>query len=61
VVVHNDLHALSEMLQLIWRTRIRKFESINVYVPSSRMRGLLQDWLDSNNDKELAMKISANK
>ena len=40
-----DMYALSEMIQLIWRARIRKGESINVYIPSSRMRKLLKQWL----------------
>lgn len=41
-----DRWALSEMLQWIWRSAIRNGEAIWIYVPSSRMRGLLQGWLD---------------
>ena len=37
--------ALSEMLQWIWRSAIRNNEPINLFVPSSRMRKLLCDWL----------------
>ena len=44
------MFALSEMLQWIWRSRIRQGESINIYVPSKRMRNLLLDWL---NGKEI--------
>jgi len=40
------LYALSEMIQWMWRSRIRQHKPINIYVPSNRMRGLLQDWLD---------------
>ena len=41
-----DAYALSEMLQLIWRSRIRNGENINVYIPSKRMRDLFKEWLD---------------
>jgi len=40
-----DMWALSEMLQWIWRSRIRKGHSIKLYVPSERMRDLLKKWL----------------
>lgn len=43
--VDQDKYALSEMLQWIWRSRIRKGEPINIYIPSRRMRGLLMKWL----------------
>jgi hypothetical protein len=47
VKVNEDLYALSEMIQWIWRSRIRKDndEIINLYIPSSRMRRLLNNWL----------------
>lgn len=41
-----DLFALSEMVQFIWRSRIRQGQEIVLYVPSKRMRTLLVDWLD---------------
>lgn len=44
ITVDQDLWALSEMLQWIWRGAIRKGEEINLYLPSSRMRGLLEKW-----------------
>ena len=37
--------ALAEMLQWIWRSAIRVNEEIWLYVPSSRMRFLLKDWM----------------
>lgn len=40
-----DQFALSELLQWIWRSAIRNGEPINLYIPSSRMRNLLQNWL----------------
>lgn len=41
-----DRWALSEMLQWIWRSAIRNGEDIYIYIPSSRMRRLLEDWLN---------------
>lgn len=41
-----DRWALSEMLQWIWRSAIRNGEDIYIYIPSSRMRKLLEDWLE---------------
>lgn len=46
VNINQDSYALSEMLQWIWRSRIRNDESINIYIPSSRMRRLLIEYLD---------------
>ena len=45
IKVDQDKYALSEMLQFIWRSRIRNGESIQVYIPSIRMRNLLEKWL----------------
>ena len=47
IKVEEELYALSEILQWIWRSAIRNNESIIVYVPSSRMRRLLLDFLDN--------------
>jgi hypothetical protein len=38
-------YSLTEMVQWIWRTRLRRGEPVHVYMPSKRMRGLLQAWL----------------
>lgn len=46
VKANEDIYALSELLQWIYRGRIRKGESINLYIPSLRMRTLLIDWLN---------------
>lgn len=43
-----DAFALSEMLQFIWRSAIRNGKPINLYIPSSRMRGLLEKWIEEN-------------
>ena len=48
VQVEENVYALSELVQWIYRSRIRKGndESINIYIPSSRMRRLLENWLN---------------
>lgn len=46
VHIYEDEYALSEMLQFIWRSGIREGKHITVYIPSKRMRLLLQDWID---------------
>ena len=50
--LNEERFALSEMIQWIWRSRIRKTDlpleerRINLYIPSSRMRNLMQKWLN---------------
>lgn len=46
--VNEDMYALSELLQWVWRSRIRKEEQINLYIPSKRMRTLLKEYLENN-------------
>ena len=48
IAVDEDAYALSEMLQFIWRSAIRDGKPINWYVPSSRMRHLLEKWIEEN-------------
>lgn len=50
IVVNEDKWALSELLQWIWRGRIRKNEPMNLFIPSKRMRELLKSWLISDID-----------
>ena len=57
VEVDEDGYALSEMLQFIWRSAIREGKEINIYIPSRRMRELLQKWIDENSCDEGEMKI----
>jgi hypothetical protein len=47
VKVDEDLLALSDMLQWIFRSAIREGKPINIYIPSKRMRTLLKQWLDN--------------
>lgn len=48
VNVDEEGYALSEMLQFIWRSAIRTGNPIQLYVPSSRMRRLLEQWITEN-------------
>lgn len=50
ISINEDLYGLSEMIQWIWRSRIRNREKINIYIPSIRMRTLLKSWLDMSLD-----------
>lgn len=43
-----DKYALSEMVQWIWRSAIRKGQIIWIYIPSKRMRKILTDWLSGS-------------
>lgn len=45
IKIDEDMYALSEMIQWIWRSRIRNGQPINIYIPSIRMRKLLKRWL----------------
>ena len=48
VTVDNNTFALSQLLQWIWRSAIRNGEPVDLYLPSSRMRRLLMNWLGEN-------------
>lgn len=43
-----DEYAISEMVQFIWRSSIRKGEEIHLYILSKRMLNLFKSWLDYN-------------
>jgi hypothetical protein len=49
ITVHEELYALSEMIQWIWRSQIRDDLPIKVFIPSERMRNLFIQWLNSPN------------
>ena len=40
-----DQYALTELIQWVWRSRIRKGEPITLYLPCPRMRKLFEEWL----------------
>lgn len=44
ISVDEDLYAISELVQWLWRSRIRNGEPIKAYIPSERMRTLLKSW-----------------
>lgn len=46
IKVNEEGYALSEMIQFIWRSAVRKGEPVNLYLPSRRMRTILTKWLD---------------
>lgn len=45
ITVDEDIYALSIMVQWIWRSAIRDGSKIIIYIPSKRMRELLQNWI----------------
>ena len=47
ISVNDEKYALSIMLQWIWRSAIRDGQKIYIYLPSSRMRRILNNWMDS--------------
>ena len=47
VEVDEDMYALSIMVQWIWRSAIRDGKEITLYIPSKRMRTILQNWIDN--------------
>ena len=49
VSVDDKSFAISEMLQFIWRSAIRDDKEIWLYIPSSRMRMLLEQWINNLN------------
>ena len=46
IEVNEDVYALSIMIQWIWRSAIRDGGTVNLYIPSKRMRTLLIDWME---------------
>jgi len=45
IKIYEEMYALSELVQWVWRSAIRDGKEINIYIPSSRMRNLLIEWL----------------
>lgn len=46
ISVNQEEYALSELLQWLFRSRIRKGETIELFIPSDRMRRILKKYLD---------------
>lgn len=47
----DDRYALTELIQWIYRSRVRKGEPVTIFIPSKRMRDLLCGWLDTTIDE----------
>ena len=45
ITIEENDYALSMLIQWIFRSRIRDNQKINIYIPSIRMRKLLESWL----------------
>lgn len=43
-----DRYSITELLQWTYRSSVRNDEPINLYIPSIRMRGLLEKWMSGN-------------
>lgn len=50
ISVNQEVFAVSEMVQFIFRSCIRDGKKIYLYIPSRRMRSLLESWLSGNFD-----------
>lgn len=48
IPVYEDLYALNEMIQWIFRSQIRRGDPICLFIPSERMRALLKIWLEAD-------------
>ncbi len=46
VTINQELLAVSDLLQWVWRSQIRNGQPISLYLPSSRMRALLKAWAE---------------
>lgn len=45
IQVNEEIYALSELIQWIFRSAIRDGKPINIYIPSERMRNILKEYL----------------
>jgi hypothetical protein len=48
VAINQELFAVSELIQWVFRSAVRNQEPINLYLPSERMRRLLINWIDGS-------------
>ena len=55
VEVDEDKYALSIMIQWIWRSAIREGNDVYIYIPSSRMRNLLINWMNEISERREAI------
>jgi len=52
VKVDEDKYALGELLQWVYRSAIRNGEEIWCYIPSMRMRSMLEEWIGEDEIRE---------
>jgi hypothetical protein len=52
IAINQDVFALSNLIQWIWRSAIRDGKPIKLYIPSTRMRGLFTGWLNQVKQSE---------
>lgn len=57
ISIDEDTWALSEMIQWVWRSAIRDGKSIDIYIPSKRMRLLFQQYLNSYYFEEVPREV----
>lgn len=51
ITIDNNAYALSSFIQWTWRSAIRDGKEISLYIPSTRMRNLFENWLDPESAK----------
>lgn len=56
--VEEDQYALSELIQWIFRSALRDNKEITLYIPSKRMRKLLEDWINKVSSSEIKDEIN---
>lgn len=56
--INDNDYALSTMVQWIWRSAIRDGKPISLYLPSRRMRTLLKNWIETEEEKYHIMKAA---
>jgi len=59
IEVSDDLYAISEMVQVLWRTAIRNGEPVMLYIPSQRMRALFNVWLRTDSTAQLIAELES--
>jgi hypothetical protein len=59
IPIYDDLHALSELVQWVFRSAIRDSKPIHLFIPSQRMRELFKKWLNADDTAALIKSYSA--
>ena len=57
ITIDEDRYALGEIVQWIWRSQVREGKPVNLYVPSSRMRGLIEEWMADVQEHRSAVRM----